>query len=185
MIGAAGLAVGLAFQGTLANFASGAMLLVFRPFEVNHVIKAAGHTGKIDAIGIFATTMDTFDRRHLIIPNSSIFGSTIENVSYHPVRRADVQVGISYDAPIDRCREVLEQAVAGVPQRLEDPAPAVIVTGLGPSSVDWSVYVWAVPADLGKVKQATIGAIKKSLEEAGIGIPYPQMEVHLPGRDGG
>ena len=147
------------------------MLLVFRPFEVNDVIKAAGHTGNVDAIGIFATTIDTFDRRRLIIPNSDIFGSTIENVSHHPVRRADVQVGLSYEAPIDRCREVLEQAIAAVPQCLEDPAPAVVLTGLGPSSVDWSVYVWAAPAEVDKVKQATIRAVKNGLDEAGIGIP--------------
>ena len=185
VIGAAGLAVGLAFQGTLANFAAGVMLLVFRPFEVNDAIKAAGQSGKVDAIGIFATTIDTFDRRRLIIPNSAIFGSTIENMSHHSIRRAEVQVGVSYDAAIDHCREVLQQAVDSVPDRLEDPAPAVIVTGLAASSVDWSIYVWANSPDLGKVKQGTITAVKKALEEAGIGIPYPQMEVHLPGRETG
>ncbi len=183
VIGAAGLAVGLAFQGTLANFAAGVMLLVFRPFEVNDAIKAAGQSGKVDAIGIFATTIDTFDRRRLIIPNSSIFGSTIENMSHHPSRRVEIQVGVSYDAEIDHCREVLQQAAESVPDRLEDPAPAVVVTGLAASSVDWTVYVWANAADLGKVKQGTIAAVKKSLEDAGIGIPYPQMEVHLPGRE--
>ena len=92
-------------------------------------------------------------------------------------------MGVSYDAAIDHCREVLKQAAESVPDRLEDPAPAVVVTGLAASSVDWTVYVWANAADLGKVKQGTIAAVKKSLEDAGIGIPYPQMEVHLPDRE--
>ncbi|MCH5372425.1 MAG: mechanosensitive ion channel [Planctomycetes bacterium] len=179
VIGAAGLAVGLAFQGTLANFASGVMLLAFRPFKVGDVVTIAGQTGVIDEISVFTTTLDTFDNRRFIIPNSSIFGTTIENITYHPRRRADVDVGVSYDADIDRTREVLERATASVEGVLQDPAPAVLLLGLGASSVDWSVRVWAKKEDFGAVKQAMIRAVKRGLDEAGIGIPYPQMDVHL------
>lgn len=179
VIGAAGLAVGLAFQGTLSNFASGVMLLAFRPFKVGDVVTVAGQTGTVDEISVFTTTLDTFDNRRFIIPNSAIFGSTIENVTHHLRRRADVDVGVSYDADIDRTREVLEKAAASVEGGLQDPAPVVFLVGLGASSVDWSVRVWAKKEDFGAVKQATIRAVKRALDEAGIGIPYPQMDVHL------
>ena len=182
VIGAAGLAIGLAFQGTLSNFAAGVMLLVFRPFKVGDVINAAGTLGKVDAIELFTTTLDTFDNRRFIVPNSSIFGATIENVTYHPKRRADIDVGVDYSADIDETRRVLEgaaAAAAAVAGGLTDPEPAVILLGLGASSVDWSVRVWANADDFGAVKQATIRAVKYALDEAGIGIPFPQMDVHL------
>ena len=179
VIGAAGLAVGLAFQGTLSNFAAGVMLLVFRPFNVGEVVSAAGVTGKVDAIGIFTTTIDTFDNRRFILPNSSVFGSTIENISFHSRRRADVDVGAAYDADIDQTRQLLEEAARRVEGVLEDPEPAVVLLGLGASSVDWSVRVWANSDDFGAVKQATIREVKNTLDKAGIGIPFPQMDVHL------
>ena len=179
VLGAAGLAIGLAFQGTLSNFAAGVMLLVFRPFNVGDVISAGGNTGKVDAIGIFTTTIDTFDNRRFIVPNSSVFGSTIENISFHARRRADVDVGTAYDADIDQTRAVLEEAARRVEGGLADPEPAVILLGLGASSVDWSVRVWANSADFGAVKQAAIREVKYALDNAGIGIPFPQMDVHL------
>jgi small conductance mechanosensitive channel len=179
VIGAAGLAVGLAFQGTLSNFASGVMLLVFRPFEVGDVVTVAGQLGKVDAIDLFTTTLDTFDNRRFIIPNSSIFGSVIENISHHPIRRVDVNVGVGYGADVDRTREVLTAAIASVPEGLQEPEPAVVLLELGASSVDWSARVWAGAADFGTVKQALIRAVKQQLDEAGIEIPYPQMDVHL------
>lgn len=186
LLGAAGLAIGLAFQGTLSNFASGIMLLVFRPFNVGDVVTAGGTTGKVDAIGIFTTTIDTFDNRRFILPNSSVFGSTIENITFHSIRRADVDVGAAYDADIDKTREVLEAAAKSVEGALEEPAPAVFLLGLGASSVDWSVRLWANRDNFMDVKQAAIRAVKKSLDEAGIGIPFPQMDVHLdkPSDDG-
>lgn len=179
VIGAAGLAVGLAFQGTLSNFAAGVMLLVFRPFSVGDVINAAGVLGKVQAIELFTVAVDTFDNRRIIIPNSAVFGSTIENISHHPTRRADVDVGADYSADIDQTREVLMAAAKSVEGVLEDPEPAVILLALGASSVDWSVRVWCNSGDFGAVKQATIRAVKKSLDDAGIGIPFPQMDVHL------
>jgi len=179
VIGAAGLAVGLAFQGTLSNFAAGVMLLVFRPFSVGDVINAAGVLGKVQAIELFTVAIDTFDNRRIIIPNSAVFGSTIENISHHPTRRADVDVGTDYTADIDQTREVLMAAAKSVEGGLEDPAPDVFLAGLGASSVDWSVRVWCNSGDFGAVKQATTRAVKKALDDAGIGIPFPQMDVHL------
>jgi small conductance mechanosensitive channel len=179
IIGAAGLAVGLAFQGTLSNFASGIMLLVFRPFKVDDVVTVAGMTGKVYEIDLFTSTLDTPENRRIIIPNSSIFGSTIENITHHAKRRADVNVGVDYKADIDTTREALEKAAAGVEGVLEDPAPGVVLLELGASSVDWSVRVWCNSGDFGSVKQATIRAVKLALDGAGIGIPFPQMDVHV------
>ena len=179
VIGSAGIAVGLAFQGTLSNFASGIMLLMFRPFNVGDVINVAGQTGKVNAIEMFTTTLDTFDNRRIIIPNGQIFGSTIENITYHAQRRADVAVGVSYAADVDRTREILTQAARGVPSVLTDPEPAVILLDLGDSAVNWSVRVWAKADDFGEVKQAATRAVKVALDEAAIEIPFPQMDVRL------
>jgi len=179
VIGAAGLAIGLAFQGTLSNFAAGVMLLVFRPFEVNDVIKVADVVGKVYAIDLFTIAIDTFDNRRFVIPNSQVFGGVIENITFHPVRRADVAVGVSYSADIDKTREVLEGCVANVEGALTDPTPLILLDNLGASSVDWKVMVWANSEDWLKVKQGTIRAVKMSLDEAGIEIPFPQMQVHM------
>ncbi len=179
VIGAAGLAIGLAFQGTLSNFAAGAMLLIFRPYKVGDVVNLAGNLGKVFEIDLFTTAIDTFDNRRFIIPNSSIFGSVIENITHHPVRRVNVEVGASYAADIDQTREVLEKAIQTVPEFLRDPEPAVVLTGLGASSVDWSVRAWARGDDFGAAKQALLRAVKMELDLAGIEIPFPQMNVHV------
>ena len=179
VIGAAGLALGLAFQGTLSNFAAGAMLLVFRPFKVGDVVNTAGYVGKVNEIAIFTAEIDTFDGRRIIIPNSMIFGSVIENITYHPRRRADVDVGVAYSAEIDETRRVLEKAVKSVDLLLDDPEPAVVLLGLGGSSVDWSVRGWAMGDNFLDAKQALTRAVKHELDQAGIEIPFPQMDVHL------
>ena len=179
VIGAAGLAVGLAFQGTLSNFAAGVMLLTFRPFKVGDAVKVAGETGLIHEIDLFMTKMDTFDNRRIILPNSKVFGNTIETITFHPRRRVDVNVGVDYAADLDRTRAVLEAAAASVEGRLDDPPVQVVLDGLGASSVDWSVRVWTPTPDFLAVKQATIRAVKQHLDDAGIGIPFPQMDIHL------
>jgi len=179
VIGAAGLAIGLAFQGTLSNFAAGAMLLIFRPYKVGDVVNVAGHLGKVFEIELFTTSIDTFDNRRFIIPNSSIFGTVIENITYHPVRRVDVEVGASYAADIDQTRQVLERAIQSVPEFVRDPAPAVVLLGLGASSVDWSVRAWARRDDFGAAKQTLVRAVKVELDRVGIEIPFPQMDVHV------
>lgn len=179
IIAASGIAIGLAFQGTLSSLAAGIMLLVFRPFKVGDVIRTASEIGTVDEISLFTTKLDTFDKRRIIVPNNTVVSGTIENISHHPIRRTDVAVGTDYGADLDRTREVLETAVNGIPGRLDDPPPQVLLTGLGESSVDWEVRVWAPASDLLTIKQATIRAVKVALDEAGIGIPFPQRDVHM------
>lgn len=181
VIGSAGLAIGLAFQGTLSNLACGVMLLIFRPFKVGDAVNVSGQLGKVYEIDLFSTIMDTFDNRRIIIPNSQVFGSVIENITYHDMRRVDVAVGVEYSADIDKTREVLEKAVNEVEGGLEDPATQVVLDGLGDSAVNWVVRVWANKDEFLDVKQRAIRLVKKSLDEAEIGIPFPQMDVHLDG----
>lgn len=179
VLGSAGIAIGLAFQGTLGNFASGMMLLMFRPFQVGDVVTVNGITGKVDEIELFTTTLDTFDNRRFIIPNGAVFGTTIENITYHSRRRADVAVGVAYSADIDRTRNVLTEAAQNVPGALDDPGPAIILLDLGDSCVNWSVRVWAKSDEFGAVRQAATRAVKLALDEANIEIPFPQMDVHV------
>lgn len=173
VIGGASLAIGLAFQGSLSNVAAGAMLLLFRPYTVGDVINIAGTTGIVDCIDLFMTTIDTFDNRRIIVPNGKVFGNTIENITYHDVRRADVGVGVGYEADIEHTREILTAAARSVEGQVEDREPEVVLLDLGGSSVDWSVRVWAPTADFGAVRQRTITAVKAALEAADIDIPYP------------
>ncbi|QDU58487.1 mechanosensitive ion channel family protein [Aeoliella mucimassa] len=179
VIGAAGFAVGLAFQGTLSNFAAGAMLLVFRPYRVGDVVNVADNLGKVDEIELFTTTIDTFDNRRIIIPNSSIYGSVIENITFHRKRRIDVDVGVSYSADIDETRRVLTEAANATEGTLPDTEPAIVLLGLGASSVDWSVRVWGPTDKYLDVKQVLIRHVKMHLDSAGIEIPFPQMDIHL------
>ena len=182
LVAAGGIAIGLAFKDTLNNFATGFMLLLLRPFKVGDTVRVGGETGVVDEIALFSTRLDTFDHRRIVIPNSAVFGSTIENITYHPTRRVDVPVGVDYDADVDRTREALEQAAREVPGGVAEPAPTVVIKQFGGSSVDWEVRVWAKRGDFLAVKQATLRAIKLALDEAGIGIPFPQMDVHLDRR---
>lgn len=179
ILGAAGLAVGLALQGTLSNFAAGAMLLLFRPFKVGDAVNVAGQLGIADEISVFTTTLDTFDNRRIVIPNNEVFGSVIENLTHHPIRRVDGDVGVGYGADIDRTRTVLERVAVETPGITREKDPMVILLGLGGSSVDWSVRVWAPTGDYLAVKQALLREIKTQLDREGIEIPFPQMDVHM------
>jgi small conductance mechanosensitive channel len=179
VIGAMGLAIGLAFQGTLSSFAAGVMLLVFRPFKAGDFINVAGEMGVVQEIELFTTELTTVDNKRLIIPNSSIFGSVIENYTHFDTRRVDVPVGVDYAADVDRTREVLESMAGDIPGVLEDPAPQIFLKELGASSVDWQVRVWCRTDDYWDVYQATIRAAKAALDAAKLGIPFPQMDVHL------
>ena len=181
VLGAAGLAVGLAFQGTLSNFAAGVMLLVFRPFKVGDIIRAAGETGGVQEIDLLATKLDTLDNRRIIVPNSKIFGDTIENITFHPIRRVDVPVGVDYGADLDQVRAVLEKAAATVEGGLDDPPPQIFLGSLDDSAVTWEVRVWCNTPDWFDVHEATTRVTKKALDAAGIGIPFPQLDVHLDG----
>lgn len=181
ILAAAGLAVGLALQGTLSHFAAGVMLLLFRPFKVGDVVSVAGQTGKVDSIGLFSSTIDTVDNRRLIIPNGEISGSTIENVTHHAKRRVDVSVGTEYSADLVAARTVLEGVASSVNGGLADPAPQVYLLELGGSSIDWSVRVWAKTEDFWAVRERLTNDIKYALDAKGIGIPFPQMDVHVNG----
>ncbi len=179
ILGAAGLAIGLAFQGTLGHLASGVMLLIFRPFKVGDVVRAAGETGKVDEISLFVTTIDTPDNRRIIIPNSAVAGGVIENITHHPKRRCDVDVGTDYGADLQKTREVLETAIRATDNLLDGETHSVVLTGLGDSSINWSVRVMVATGDFWGVKEQLTANVKNKLDEAGIGIPFPQMDVHL------
>jgi small conductance mechanosensitive channel len=179
VIGATGLAIGLAFQGTLSNFAAGAMLLIFRPYKVGDVVHIAGYAGKVDEIELFTTSIDTSDNRRIIIPNSEIFGAVIENITHNRLRRIDVTVGVSYSADIDRTEDVLLNALRSVQGIVLIPEPSASLSALGASSVDWGVSVWGPTKDYGAIKHAVMRAVKMHLDQAGIDIPYPQMDLHV------
>lgn len=179
VLAAAGFAVGMAFQGTLGNFSAGIMLLAFRPFKVGDFVEVNGQTGACEHIDLFTCEFRTVDNRKLIIPNGAVFGSTITNYTGYDVRRVDISVGAEYSADVDATRAALEKAAAHIPGTIKDPAPQVFLKGLGDSSVDWQVRVWCKTGDFWDVWQATIRACKVSLDEAGIGIPFPQQDVHL------
>ncbi len=181
VLGAAGFAIGLAFQGTLSNFASGIMLLVFRPFKVGDIVEVSDVTGKVQEIAMFSTIVDTFDNRRFIVPNSEIFGNTIENVTHHPNRRLTVEVGVDYPADIDSTREVLMKALKSVDSILDEPAPQAYLKGLGASSVNWDVRGWAKNEDFWSAKEALTRAVKMELDKAAIGIPYNTVDVNLTG----
>jgi small conductance mechanosensitive channel len=179
VLAAAGFAIGMAFQGTLGNFSAGIMLLAFRPFKVGDFVEVNGETGTCEHIDLFTCEFRTLDNKKLIIPNGSVFGSTITNYTGYDTRRVDINVGAEYSADVDATRAALEKAAASIPRMLKDPAPQVFLKGLGDSSVDWQVRIWCKTADFWDVWQATTRACKLSLDEAGIGIPFPQQDVHL------
>ncbi|MCA9581211.1 MAG: mechanosensitive ion channel [Myxococcales bacterium] len=179
VLGAAGLAIGLAFQGTLGNFASGVMLLVFRPFKIGDYVKVAGTAGTCEEIELFTSTFRTPDNRKIVVPNTQIFGAIIENVSAYETRRVDIAVGADYSANLDETRRALESVASKVKGVLSDPAPQVFLNNLGDSSINWQVRIWCKSADYWDVWQAATKATKEALDGANIGIPFPQMDVHL------
>lgn len=179
VIGAGSLAIGLAWQGALSNFAAGIMLLVFRPYRVGDMVNVNGTLGRVKELELFTTTMDTVDNRRFIVPNASIFGSTIENISHHQHRRVDVAVGVSYQADIDHTRVVLQEAVSSVAGVLADPEPVIYLVELGSSTVNWSVRAWASTVDYWPIRDQLTRAVKIHLDAAGVQIAFPQLHVHL------
>ena len=178
MIGAAGLAIGLALQGSLANFAGGVLIMLFRPFRAGDWIEAQGVSGSVDSIQIFHTTLKTGDNKVVIVPNGALSNGHITNFSREPRRRADINIGIDYSSDIKRAREVLLE-IAQDPRVHLEPAPVVFVTGLGDSAVNLSLRVWVANGDFWPVTFAFTELAKERLTEAGIGIPFPQRVVHL------
>jgi small conductance mechanosensitive channel len=182
MLAAAGFAIGLAFQGTLSNFAAGVLMLVFRPFKVGDIVTAASVTGKVNEIDLFTTTLDTPDNRRIIVPNSSIAGGTIENMTHHAHRRVEVLVGVEYAADLQATREALQKAIDNLAHRSipgEGRGGAVVLAGLGASSVDWKVRLWVSAKEYWPLNELLIAEVKMQLDAAGLTIPFPQMDIHV------
>lgn len=179
VIGAASLAVGLAFQGTLSNFSAGVMILTFRPFSIGDYIKVAGQEGNVAEIGLFVTSIDTLDNRRVILPNSQVIAGTIENVTHHEVRRVDIDVGVAYGADLDQARKVLDGAATGIEGRHPEHGHQIFLKGLGDSSVDFQVRVWCKTEDYWDVWDRTVDAVKKGLDSEKVEIPFPQMDLHV------
>lgn len=182
VIAAAGFAIGLAFQGTLSNFSSGILLLVFRPFKVGDAVVVSGVSGKVNEIDLFTTTLDTTDNRRLILPNSAIAGTTIENITYHIHRRVDVVVGVAYKSDIEKTRQVIQEAVESLSEYMiqgEERGYKVFLSNLAPSSVDWTVRFWAEKSAYWDVRELLLVRIKQKLDMHGIEIPFPQMQLHI------
>jgi small conductance mechanosensitive channel len=179
ILGAAGLAIGLALQGSLANFAAGFLMIIFRPFKVGDVIEAAGVTGKVNAIHIFTTTLTTPDNKTIIIPNAKLGGDNIINYSTQNTRRVDLTVGVAYDADLKQVRSLLEDIVSNDSRVLSDPAHQIAVSELADNSVNFIFRMWVKSADYWDVYFETNEIIKTRFDDAGIGIPFPQRDVHL------
>ncbi len=179
ILGAAGLAVGLALQGTLSNFAAGVMLLIFRPFKLDDFVDIGGTKGSVVEIGLFSTTLKTPDNVKIVVPNSGVWGGTIANYSGFDTRRVDLMIGISYDDDIQRAVDTIRSIVTADERVLDDPAPQIAVAELGASSVDLVVRPWCVGADYWDVRFDLTRKIKEGLEAAGFSIPFPQQDVHL------
>lgn len=179
ILGAAGLAVGLALQSSLSNFAAGVMLIMFRPFQKGDFIEAAGQGGVVEEVQIFNTTMKTGDNRQIIIPNGQIYGGTIINYSAKDTRRIDLVIGIGYDDDIARAKDILADLMAQESRILADPAPAVALGELGDSSINFNVRPWVASGDYWPVRSDLLERIKLAFDAAGISIPYPQQDVHM------
>lgn len=179
VLGAAGLAVGLAMQGTLSNFAAGVMLLVFRPFKVGDFIDAGGTAGTVIEIGVFATTLHSPDNVRIVVPNSAVGGQTIKNFSANDTRRVDMVVGIDYSDDIGKAIQVITSVMGNDSRVLPDPAPVVAVSEMADSSVNLVVRPWCKKEDYWGLRFDLTRAFKEQLEAAGCSIPFPQTDVHL------
>lgn len=179
IIGAAGLAIGLALQGALANFAAGFLMVIFRPFKKGDYIEAGGTAGIVDEIQVFTSILNTPDNRRVIVPNSKIMGDNITNYSAKETRRLDLTFGVSYADDIAKVKRVLQQIVAEDPRVLKDPAAQILVGELADSSVNFIMRVWIKSADYWPFKFDTTEKVKITFDKEGIHIPFPQRDVHL------
>ncbi len=179
ILGAAGLAIGLALKDSLSNFASGVMLILFKPFQVGDGVIVAGVTGKVERIDIFSSVLLTPDNQKIIVPNSSITSNIITNITAKPTRRIDLTIGISYDDDIKLAKETLETIIKDDERILDDPAPTVALGGLGASSVDLVVRPWVKTEEYWAVRFDLVECIKYTFDEKGLSFPYPQQDVHM------
>jgi small conductance mechanosensitive channel len=183
IFGAVGLALGLALQGTLSNFASGVMLLVFRPFNLGDFVEAGGTTGVVMEIGVFSTTLRTPDNVKIVVPNKQIYDTTISNYQGFDTRRVDLVMGIAYDDDIKTAISAIREIVAADGRVLADPAPQIAVSNLGDSSVDIVVRPWCATGDYWDLRFDLTHRLKEGLEAAGCSIPFPQRDVHVHRHD--
>lgn len=178
LLGTVGLAIGLALQGNLSHFASGVMLLAFRPFTVGDFVEGGGKTGTVQEVGLFATVLTTPDNHKVIVPNGSVTTSPITNYTALGKRRAKLDIGVAYGSDIDRTTQVLLEAARSNPRVLEDPEPAVAFAGFGASSIDFAVFIWANNDNFLPAQSEVRKAIYDHLNAAGIDIPFNQIVVH-------
>jgi small conductance mechanosensitive channel len=179
VLGAAGLAVGLALQGSLSNFAGGVLILLFKPFKVGDLIEAQGHIATVKEIQIFNTILKTGDNRIVIVPNGSLSNNSLVNINQEPTRRVDLAFGIGYGDDIDKAKSILSTLAENDSRVLKDPAPLVVLAELADSSVNFTVRLWVNTADYWGVYFDMHEAVKKSFDSQGISIPFPQQDVHM------
>jgi small conductance mechanosensitive channel len=179
VIGAAGLAIGLALQGSLANFAAGVLMIIFRPFKAGDFIEGAGVAGVVEGVQIFATQLKTPDNKTIIVPNAKMMGDNITNYSAKDTRRVDMVIGVGYGDDLKKVREILEDILAKDDRILEDPAPTIGVLELGDNSVNFAVRPWVKTEDYWGAYFDVTETVKRRFDEEGISIPYPQRDVHL------
>ncbi|MEL7067423.1 MAG: mechanosensitive ion channel domain-containing protein [Cyanobacteria bacterium J06581_3] len=179
ILGAAGLAIGLALQGSLSNFAAGILIVIFQPFHVGDVIEAGGHVGSVADIQLFTTALVTGDNRKVIVPNSQLTENSLVNYTALGQRRIDLVVSVDYSADIDRVKAILGEVISQDERILADPEPTIGLLEMGESSLDFAVRPWVLSADYGVVRFSVQENIKKRLDAEGIAIPFPQRDVHL------
>jgi small conductance mechanosensitive channel len=179
ILGAAVLAIGLALQGSLANFAAGMLMVIFKPFKVGDFVEGGGVSGMVEEIGIFTTELKSPDNKKIIVPNAKMTGDNIVNYTAKDCRRVDIVAGVSYGDDLDKVRSVLEDILSGDDRILEDPAPTIGVLELADSSVNFAVRPWVKTGDYWDVFFATQESIKKRFDAEGISIPFPQQDVHV------
>lgn len=179
ILGAAGLAIGLALQGSLANFAGGVLVLMFRPYKVGDFVEAQGVAGTVQEIQIFNTLINTPDNKRIIVPNGAISNGIITNYSAEPTRRVDFVFGIGYGDDIAKAKQIIADVIAKEERGFADPEPQIVVGNLGDSSVDIIVRVWCNAADYWGIKFDTTEAVKLAFDAGGVSIPFPQRDIHL------
>ncbi|MFD2231661.1 mechanosensitive ion channel family protein [Alkalimarinus sediminis] len=179
VLGAAGLAIGLALQGSLSNFAGGVLILIFKPFKVGDLIEGGGHLGVVKEIQIFNTILTTADNRRVIIPNGVLSNNSLINVNVEPTRRVDFVFGIGYGDDIKKTKEILQRIADNDSRVLKDPAPTIVLSELADSSVNFTVRLWVNTADYWGVYFDTHEAVKTTFDAEGISIPFPQQDVHM------
>ncbi len=179
IIGAAGLAIGLALQGSLSNFAAGVLMIIFKPFKSGDYIEGAGVAGTVEEINIFTTQLKTSDNKTIIIPNSKLMGDNITNYTIKGTRRVDMVFGIGYEDDIDKARDIIQGIISQDKRVLKEPKSMVAVSELADSSVNFIVRAWTLTNDYSSFYFDTLEAVKKRFDAEGISIPFPQQDVHV------